>query len=147
MSSEFSNSLGRATVSIVIALSFICACADSKKDDVAECIRGVVYEESQYCMVSFYALISHPAQYDGRNIRLVGYIVSESDAAAIGPNLDSVEGPLISENIVRLQFNDSLARAYESQSGKLSTVFGTFHTSEELGYFGLLDPVVVVEIK
>ena len=142
------DSIGaRTTVLILIVLGFVCACVNGKKDVVTECTRGVVYEELQYCMVSFYELISHARQYDGRNIRLVGYINSFSDGAVIGPNVDSIDGLLISENIVRLQFNDSVHGAHELRPRRLFTVFGTFHTSEALNYFGLLDPVVLVEVK
>jgi hypothetical protein len=75
--------------------------------------------------VSYYKLLAHPADYNGKRIQVWGVLSIGGDQAALYPNLDSFRNSVLVDAI-DLTFTSALAKKVENLDGEFVVVSGVF---------------------
>ncbi len=87
------------TAVIWVAFLVSLGCSQSREEDRLLC-SYVDYQSTSYCGVSIYSLIVNPQKYHGQHVVVVGYLSVAEESYLIGPSFESVNGPVVIENVL-----------------------------------------------
>jgi hypothetical protein len=136
----------KVLLSFALVLSYQTAIMAEENHDF-EC-RAIVLNDEEYCSVSFYELLSDTREFSNRKIRMVGYLRQELDAVYLSPDLASIQGPVLSDNVIALTVSENFEETYREYDGTRVEIFGTFrHACTATMVRGHIKPVVHVEAR
>jgi hypothetical protein len=90
--------------------------------------------------VSIVSLIANPIGYDGKYIRVIGYVSLEFEGAAVYLNQDDYEYG-ITKNAIWLDITKSDRNVYKESDQKYALIEGTFD-AERYGHMGLFSGTI-----
>lgn len=111
-----------------------------------EC-RAIYLDDVEYCSVSFYEILSDTRRYSNMNIRITGYLRYELGDAYLSPDLASISGPILADNVIALANDGEFEDAYKKSDGVRIEIFGTFRhpSTTQTMVRGRISPVVHIE--
>ena len=135
----------------IISTMFFCIFLNSCSSDDEKLFvcRVFVYDDTEYCSVSFYELLADGRRYDGVNLRLTGYLRYDLGSAVLAVDEMSIDGTVITDNAIELKFDDSYRDFLNKNDFKVVHVYGTYVNDNTASTMlrGILDPLIHIEVR